>query len=206
MPTIDQPFALPSHLVLPTQDVHIVRTAQAPPAPPQTASPAIAGGDANAQIASLATQLAGLELQRVDVLGRLRSGDAATRAAARGQLAGLDAQVSQVKAAIKDASNSLARQQQPVIITPSMPDWMIHNSRNSSLFPLAALAMAFVILWPIGLGIGRRLSRRGAAVSPSTSPDTIAPRLDRMEQAIDAIAIEVERVSESQRFIAKVLA
>jgi len=30
-------------------------------------------------------------------------------------------------------------------------------------------------------------------------------RLDRLEHAVDAIAIEVERVSESQRFVAKVL-
>ena len=177
----------------------------APPAPPQTAAPAIAGGDASAQIASLATQLAGLELQRVDVLGRLRSGDATTRAAARGQLDGIDAQVSQVKAAIKEASNTLARQQQPAIITPSAPDWYIHNT-GPGIFPVLMIVMAFIIVMPIVIGIGRRIGRRGAASSPSISPDTIAPRLDRMEQAIDAIAIEVERVSESQRFIAKVLA
>jgi hypothetical protein len=30
-------------------------------------------------------------------------------------------------------------------------------------------------------------------------------RLDRLEQAVDTIAIEVERVSEGQRFITKVL-
>jgi hypothetical protein len=36
--------------------------------------------------------------------------------------------------------------------------------------------------------------------------DEIAPRLDRLEHAVDAIAIEVERVSEGQRFITKVLA
>ncbi|MGH7670357.1 MAG: hypothetical protein ACRENQ_12785 [Gemmatimonadaceae bacterium] len=34
----------------------------------------------------------------------------------------------------------------------------------------------------------------------------ISDRLGRMEQAIDAIAIEVERVSESQRFVTKLLA
>ena len=31
-------------------------------------------------------------------------------------------------------------------------------------------------------------------------------RLERMEQAVDTIAIEVERVSEGQRFVTKVLA
>ena len=34
----------------------------------------------------------------------------------------------------------------------------------------------------------------------------IAPRLDRLEQAVDAIAIEVERIAEGQRFVTKVMA
>jgi hypothetical protein len=43
-------------------------------------------------------------------------------------------------------------------------------------------------------------------------PDTLAApkpvddqRLQRLEQAVDAIALEVERISESQRFISKLL-
>ena len=34
----------------------------------------------------------------------------------------------------------------------------------------------------------------------------IARRLERIEQAVDATAIEVERLSESNRFVAKLLA
>jgi len=34
----------------------------------------------------------------------------------------------------------------------------------------------------------------------------LAKRLDRMEQAMDAIAVEVERIAEGQRFVTKVLA
>ena len=54
-----------------------------------------------------------------------------------------------------------------------------------------------------------RLSR-GASGAEADSPahaevDEIAPRLDRLEQAVDAIAIEVERISEGQRFVTKVL-
>ena len=36
--------------------------------------------------------------------------------------------------------------------------------------------------------------------------DVIAPRLDRLEQAVDAvIAIEIERIAEGQRFVTKVM-
>jgi hypothetical protein len=202
MPTPNLPFALPTiSAALPVQGVRIV---SATPAPPQTAAPVIA--TANEQIAQLATQLAGLELQRVNVLGDLRSSDAAVRSTAQGQLRALDAQIAQTRATLKDVSSALARQQQPVIIAPPSPDWYIHNGQTP-LVQLAVIAVVAVIVWQILSGIGRRVfSRRGATQSPSTSPDTIAPRLDRMEQAIDAIAIEVERISESQRFIARILA
>jgi regulator of sirC expression with transglutaminase-like and TPR domain len=40
----------------------------------------------------------------------------------------------------------------------------------------------------------------------TTSVDGLSVRLERMEQTIDSIAIEMERVSEAQRFTAKLLA
>jgi hypothetical protein len=40
----------------------------------------------------------------------------------------------------------------------------------------------------------------GSGVSPE-----VAARLERMEQALDSIAIEVERISENQRFTTKLL-
>lgn len=46
-------------------------------------------------------------------------------------------------------------------------------------------------------------SRGGAISNPQVNE--IASRLDRMEQAIDAIAVEVERISEGQRFTTRLL-
>jgi hypothetical protein len=61
----------------------------------------------------------------------------------------------------------------------------------------AALLMPFMIV------LARRLGgRRNAQALP---PD-IAPRLARLEQAVDSVAIEVERISEGQRFVTKVMA
>jgi hypothetical protein len=37
-------------------------------------------------------------------------------------------------------------------------------------------------------------------------PADVAARLERMEQALDSISIEVERISEGQRFATKMLA
>ena len=57
---------------------------------------------------------------------------------------------------------------------------------------------------PVARAWAKRLER-GPSPGPSMSPDVQA-RLERMEQAIDSIAIEVERISEGQRFTTKLLA
>lgn len=56
---------------------------------------------------------------------------------------------------------------------------------------------------PLARAIARKIER-----SPSVPavPSDVAARLERMEQAIDSIAVEVERISEGQRFTTKLLA
>lgn len=63
--------------------------------------------------------------------------------------------------------------------------------------------LAFIIVGlPLARAFGRRMDRKGQ----SASVDEVAPRLDRIEQAVEAIAIEVERISEGQRFTTKAIA
>jgi hypothetical protein len=45
-----------------------------------------------------------------------------------------------------------------------------------------------------------------ARIRASATPPMQQERLERIEQAVDAIALEVERISEAQRFSAKLLA
>ena len=63
-----------------------------------------------------------------------------------------------------------------------------------------------VIGFPLARAFARRMDRGGAlpAKAGASDPES-AQRLARMEQAIDSIAIEVERISEGQRFTTKLL-
>ena len=158
----------------------------------------------NVQIEALASRMAQLELQRVGMIGDLRSSDAAVRSAAQGRMRVLESQIAQTKAELQQVSTAMAAQPGQVIVAPQPPVFFRNGPDAHDIEVMVLFAMAFVILLPIVIGIGRRIGRKGAPASPI--PDTVSPRLDRMEQAIDAIAIEVERISESQRFIAKVLA
>ena len=79
------------------------------------------------------------------------------------------------------------------------------------MFDPVLIPIIFVTSIPviaIGVPIARAFARRieqAPAQQPAISHDVIA-RLERMEQAIDAIAVEMERVSEGQRFTTKLLA
>jgi len=67
------------------------------------------------------------------------------------------------------------------------------------------ITVAMIIVgYPIMRAIGRRIER-GAPVQ-QTVPGDIRNQLQQISQSVDAIAIEVERISEGQRFTTKMLA
>lgn len=70
------------------------------------------------------------------------------------------------------------------------------------LVPLGFFAMIAIVAHPLVQAIARRMEQKSAPRVPSD----VTTRLERMEQAIDAIAVEVERISEGQRFTTRLLA
>lgn len=77
----------------------------------------------------------------------------------------------------------------------------IDDDALTAMFVVTCLA----IIVPLSIGIARRMWRQPARPLPTEPFDDMKLRMERLEQAVDAVAIEVERVSESQRFVAKVL-
>ncbi len=68
------------------------------------------------------------------------------------------------------------------------------------------MAMAIVPITAIGFPIARAYARRvEQGDATKRVPLEVTARLERMEQAIDSIAVEVERISEGQRFTTKLL-
>lgn len=73
------------------------------------------------------------------------------------------------------------------------------------LIPITAFMMITTIV--IGLPLVRGLVKRWDRESQMPRvPAEVEMRLQRIEQSVDAIAIEVERMSEGQRFVTKLLA
>ena len=63
-----------------------------------------------------------------------------------------------------------------------------------------AMCAIMVVGWPLARAIGRRLEKGGG---PPVSNPAMTEQLQRIEQAVDAMSIEIERISESQRFLTK---
>jgi hypothetical protein len=69
-------------------------------------------------------------------------------------------------------------------------------------FAFASLIVGAKIVLPVVRAWAKRVENRG---NPERLPAEVTSRLERMEQAIDSIAVEVERISEAQRFQTKLL-
>lgn len=71
---------------------------------------------------------------------------------------------------------------------------------------ILALSIPIVAIGSVTMIVLQRMKNKtpGNAVA-SSKLDEIAARLERMEQALDAVAVETERISEAQRFTTKLL-
>ena len=71
---------------------------------------------------------------------------------------------------------------------------------------LAASVMVVFIGWPIARAVARYVDRRGRAVRADNMLEAqLQQRFDAMERNIDTVAVEMERLSEAQRFTSKLL-
>jgi hypothetical protein len=74
-----------------------------------------------------------------------------------------------------------------------------------AIIPLAAIVCGTFVSITILQLIGRYMAQRRVG-SQGPSGDEVTRRLERIEQMVESTAIEVERLGESSRFVARLLA
>ena len=77
--------------------------------------------------------------------------------------------------------------------------------RYTALVAIGGLIVGAITIVSISVIIVTAIARRKRQGMPEVSMSRIEDRLARMEQAIESVAIEVERVAEGQRFTTKLL-
>ena len=80
---------------------------------------------------------------------------------------------------------------------------MMYTDPGEVIGILGSLTIIGAVLFPLARALGRRIEGRPTTAQLPASTDA---RLDRIEHAVEAIAVEVERISEGQRFTTKLLA
>jgi hypothetical protein len=106
------------------------------------------------------------------------------------------------------ATDGTIRVPNPQIIFPGgsiqIPD---HDQIPPQVEPISIAFFAMIAIIVVGLPLMRAIARkidRGTPVAAAV-PKEVTDRLQQISQSVDAIAIEVERISEGQRFTTKML-
>lgn len=128
-------------------------------------------------------------------LREARTGD--QRGAAQQELMGANAELQALKS-IGGASQMVVHTGTGV--PASFPEYSIPPQAVDIFMGFFIMLAVIIIGWPLARAFGRRLERRSEV--PVTDP-ALAGQLQRIEQAVEAMSIEIERISESQRFLAK---
>ncbi|MEO8580862.1 MAG: hypothetical protein ABI469_11480 [Gemmatimonadales bacterium] len=158
-----------------------------------------------ARRSELSDQLTSVDGRRSKLLSQLKTtGDPIAIKGLEGRLALLDARQLQLESDIQQTGQQLTSASAGQIATTSLPA-MFGGFTSKQVFTLSILSIIFV-LGPLAVGIGRSFIRRSnkPALPPAVFAET-AQRLERLEASVDAVAIEVERISEGQRFVTKLL-
>ena len=162
-----------------------------------------------AKRSEISDQITNVQSRRRSLADQLKSSDPAARRGLEERLGVIDDRIIRMERDLDLTGDQLANTS-PVLLSaesslpPQVPD--AFNRIAKDLVPIVAILSVFVLA-PMAVGISRFIWRRAGSPPQRgvVSEQATQQRLDQLQQAVDTIAIEVERISEGQRFISKVL-
>jgi hypothetical protein len=154
----------------------------------------------------LGDQLGQLQDDRREITGQLKDENntlsSAEKASLEKRLTTIDGRIDAIDKAIAgaDAQVASAAAVPGAIVDP--PPYHREGPPEEA-FILGGIFL-FVAIFPLSIAYARRIWRRSAA-AVSALPHDIVERFTQLDQAMESIAVEVERIGEGQRFITRVL-
>lgn len=200
-------------------------TAPQAPAPPAARAPTtitVTGADGATQVLQvpltrqdiaeirsqrreLSNQLTSAEGRRHRLSEEIRSAPSgASRAGLEERLVVLDKRIVQLESDIAATGRQISAAPEGLTTSIEFPNQGRDMPEN-----VAAISGAFIVfvLFPIALSMARFIWKRTGKgpVQAAQLPAETGQRLERLEQGVEAIAIEIERVAEGQRFVTRIL-
>jgi len=157
-----------------------------------------------AQRSELSDQLASVGGRRASLAKQLlTTQDPVAKAGLESRIAVLDKRMMQLETDIASTGQQLSSAPAALIMSTQSPITMF-GLEPRYVVPLMGFFIIFV-LCPLAIGLSRAMWKRASRpVLPAVTSET-AERMVRLEQTVDSIAVEVERISEGQRFVTKLL-
>ncbi|MEO7456435.1 MAG: hypothetical protein ABIY52_09250 [Gemmatimonadaceae bacterium] len=159
----------------------------------------------NAARRELGNQLEQLEDKRRELSSQLQGDGAATGASKTG----IEARIGELDKRISDVDKQIAQADADVARTAAVPGAVVPDPPRQregppeEVFVLGGIFI-FAVMFPMAIAMARRIWKRSAQAVVSF-PQELADRLNRLDQSMDSIAIEVERIGEGQRFVTRVM-
>ena len=153
----------------------------------------------------LSDQLQSAAGRRQRLAGEIQRADPSARPGLQARIELLDQRILQIEQDIATTGALVARAQGQITSTGTPNFLGSFPGRNMDMTAISIVFTIFV-LFPISFAIARSFWKRGSAkaADPAIEREN-SERLARLEQAVDTIAVEMERVSEGQRFVTKLL-
>ena len=185
-PTTPQPYVVPVSAVPQTgQEVQALRV----------------------RLDDLREQLQDAATRRRAVADQLPRADAASRPGIEARMSELDSRIVQLEKDISATGRLITNAPPAALLTAgSAAPFQAGAARFAmNVVPIIAILSVFVFA-PIALAISRLIWKRATvAPRPPVVDQATIQRLEQLQQSVDTIAIEVERISEGQRFMTRVL-
>jgi len=157
------------------------------------------------QRSQISDQLENVSARRSEIARELAgTGTESARGGLQARIDILDQRILQLETDLATTGRQLSMVSPEVLA--STGQW--NNRGDSSDFGEGMAAGGFSMLFFMSfvlLFLRRRWKRRSAPARAGALDTDSSQRLQRLEQGMDAIAIEIERVSEGQRFVTKLL-
>ena len=150
----------------------------------------------------LSDELDNVSDRRNDLIERVRTAPNAAEAGLTEQLKVVNNRVVQLETDLATIGRQIAAASPDLTsTTEEPPPQNVGDLANGAgAGALATFAVMMIVLFSL-----RRRWRRRSGSPPAALPDDSGHRLMRLEQGMDAIAVEIERISEGQRFVTRLL-
>jgi hypothetical protein len=153
----------------------------------------------------LSNQLTSVNSRRHRLSEEIRSAPlGASRAGLEGRLVVLDNRINQLESDIAGVGKALSAAPSGLVTGTQVPPGDDIPDNVAAISAAAIIFVAFPISFAMARWIWRRAGKAPVVSAAQLSPQ-IDQRLERLEQGVDAIALEIERVTEGQRFVTKLL-